>query len=129
MDNKKILSKLVKIASNQQAVLNKLAQTTAQDPQAVDDALNDFLKYQLVSWGLPREIAAKESHTADRMSNSTHYDVNVTLTLSDKTKKSVVEDPAQGFAAWLTNKFVTASKDPKWKALDGYTATFKVTAN
>ena len=127
MDNKKVLSKLVKIASNQQAILNKLAQEV--DSGATDDALNDFLKYQLTSWGLPREIAAKEQHTADRVSGSKHYDVNITLTLSDPGKKAVVEDPMKGFAAWLTQKFTTASKEPKWKALEGYTASFKVTAN
>src|SRR5579885_3155259 len=127
MDNKKVLSKLVKIASNQQAILNKLAQAV-EDSSAADDALNNFISYQLTSWGLPREIAAKESHTADRVSGSKHYDVNLTLTLTDPSKKAVVEDPMKGFAAWLTQKFTTASKEPKWKALEGYTASFKVTA-
>jgi hypothetical protein len=129
MDNKKILSKLVKIAHNQQQVLNKLAEMSEGDITAVENALNDFIKYQLVSWGLPREVAAKESHVADRRSGSKHFDVNLTLTLADKNKKSVVEDPATGFGKWLQDKFAQAAQDPKWKALGGYTAKFTVSAN
>ena len=127
MDNKKILSKLVKIASNQQTVLNKIAQMVAEDGFPADAALNDFIKYNFISWGMPKEVAAKESHSADRVSGSKHYDVNMTLTLSDPNKKSVVLDPKTGLAAFLKEKFVTASKQEKWKALEGYTASFKVT--
>ena len=131
MSNREILSKLVKIANNQQLALTKLAQGTMEDTTGAENALHDFIKYQLVSWGLPREIAAKESHEATRASNSKHFDVNVVLTLTDKAKKAVVEDPANGFGKWLETKLADAMKDPnsKWKALNGYTAKFTVTAN
>lgn len=128
MNNKQILSKLAKIVNNQKQILYKLAQVVDNNESA-DLALQDFIKYQLVSWGLPREIAAKEYHTAERISGSKHYDVNITLTLADKSKKSLAENPTNGFSAWLTSKFTKASNEAKWKALEGFTATFKVTAN
>lgn len=130
MDNKKVLSKLVKIASNQQAILNKLAQSYALDAgSAADNAMNDFVKYQFTSWAMPREVAGRLSHTIEKDTNSNHYDVNVTLTLSDPDQKSLAEDPANGFANWLTKKFATAPSVEKWKDLADCTATFTVTTN
>jgi hypothetical protein len=126
MDNKKVLSKLVKIASNQQAILNKLAQSYAVDAGA-DNAMNDFVKYQFTSWAMPREVAARLSHTIEKDTNSKHYDVNIDLTLSDPSQKSLAEDPVNGFASWLTKKLATAPSVEKWKDLEGCTATFTVT--
>lgn len=129
MNNKEklIASKLLKIASNQQKVLERLAQSV--DPTGdADKAISDFIKYQLVSWGMANEVAAGEQHQAKRVSNGKSYDVTVTLALQDKTKKPLVEDPARGFAAFLTKKFAEASSSPQ-SPLNGYTATFTVTAN
>lgn len=129
MDNKKILSKLVKIASNQQAILNKLAQSVTNEGTAADAAINDFVKYQFTSWAMPREIAGRLTRTIDRDQSSKHYNINVVITLSDPAQKSVVEDPINGFANWLTKKFTTAPSVEKWKDLAGCTATFNVTTN
>lgn len=125
MSNKKILSKLVKIASNQQVILNKLAQVYTDDGS--EAAMNDFVKYQFTSWAMPREIAARLSFSADRDLNSKNYNVDVVLTLSDPAQKSLAEDSTNGFAAWLTAKFATAPSVEKWKSLAGCTATFNVT--
>jgi len=123
---KLILGKLLKIASNQQKILERLAQV---DPAGdADKALSDFIKYQLVSWGMPNEVAASEHHHAERVSNSKSYNVTVTLTLQDKTKKPIAEDPARGFAAFLTKKFAEVSANPQ-SPLNGTTATFTVTAD
>lgn len=132
MSNKKILSKLVKIASNQQTILNKLAQVYSNpegesDSLSADNAMNDFVKYQFTSWAMPREVSGRLSHTADRDLNSKNYNVNIVVTLSNQEQKSLVEDPANGFAAWLTKKFATAPSVEKWKDLAGCTATFNVT--
>lgn len=131
MDNKKVLSKLVKIASNQQAILNKLAQEydipEADASTKTDNAMNDFVKYQFTGWAMPKEIAARLSFSADRDLKSKNYNVNVVLTLSDPNQKTLVEDPVNGFAAWLTKKFTTAPSVEKWKDLAGCTATFTVT--
>lgn len=129
MNNKKILSKLVKIASNQQVILNKLAQTNIGSNNESDNAMNDFIKYQFTSWAMPKEIEGKSSHTASRENNSNHYNVDVYISLSNPNQKSIVEDPVNGFSAWLTKKFATASKVERWKNLEGCTATFKVTTN
>ena len=126
MSNKKILSKLVKIASNQQVILNKLAQSyDGNDP--ADAAMSDFVKYQFTSWAMPREVAGRLSHSVDRDLQSKNYNVDVVLTLSDPAQKSLAEDPTNGFAAWLTAKFATAPSVEKWKSLAGCTATFNVT--
>ena len=97
MSNKKILSKLVKIASNQQTILNKLAQAQGNpegnDSAATDRAMNDFIKYQFTSWAMPREVAARSSHSAERDLNSKNYNVNVVVTLSNPEQKSLVEGP------------------------------------
>jgi len=129
MNNKKVFSKLVKIANNQQLLLTKLAEEF--DAAKAENALQDFIKNQTASWSLPREIAARESHEASRMSGSKHFDVNINLALADKTKKPTVEDSAGGLAQWLQAKLDSALKDPgsKWKDLAGYTAKFNVTAN
>lgn len=132
MDNKKILSKLVKIASNQQAILNKLAQSAAAgtvSSDAAGNALNDFVKYQFTAWAMPKEIAGRLTRTIDGDPNSKHYNVNVVLTLSDPSQKSLAEDPTNGFASWLDKKFTTAPNVEKWKDLAGCTATFNVTTN
>lgn len=122
-----ILSKLLKIASNQQKVLERLAQSV--DPAGdAGKAMDDFIKYQVVSWGMPNEVAASEQHHAQRSSNGKNYAVTVTLNLQDKTKKPLVEDPARGFAAHLTKKFAETAASPG-SPLNGYTATFIVTAN
>lgn len=130
MDNKKVLSKLVKIASNQQAILNKLAQSYADagvaPNEGADRAIENFVKYQFTSWAMPKEIDARSSYSIEKSSN-THYDVNITLTLSNPNQKTLVEDPVNGFAAWLTKKFATAPSVEKWKDLAGCTATFTVT--
>lgn len=124
---KLILGKLIKIAGNQQKILERLAQ--GADPAGdADKALSDFIKFQLVSWGMPLEISASEQHHAQRASNSKSYNVDVILTLHDKTKKTLAEDPARGFGAFLQKKFATVAVDPK-SPLNGYTATFTVTAN
>ena len=124
---KLILGKLLKIAASQQKMLERLAQSA--DPAGdADKALSDFIKYQLVSWGMPNEVAAGEQHHAQRASNGKSYDVTVTLNLQDKTKKPLVEDPARGFAAFLTKKFAEATANPQ-SPLHGYTATFNVVAN
>src|SRR6185369_6223961 len=121
---KLIVSKLLKIAANQQKVLERLAQSV--DPAGdADKAISDFIKYQLVSWGMPNEVAASEQHHAQRASNGKSYDVTVTLALQDKTKKPLVEDPARGFAAFLTKKFAEVSSNPQ-SPLNGYTANFTV---
>lgn len=128
MSNKNILSKLVKIASNQQVILNKLAQAYTGDAvDAADSAMNDFVKYQFTSWAMPREVAARSTHSADRDLQSKNYNVDVVLTLSDPAQKSLAEDPTDGFAAWLNAKFATAPSVERWKSLAGYTATFNVT--
>ena len=124
---KLIVGKLLKIAANQQKVLERLAQSV--DPAGdADKAISDFIKYQLVSWGMSNEVAAGEQHHAQRASNGKSYDVTVTLALQDKTKKPLVEDPARGFAAFLTKKFTEASSNPQ-SPLNGYTANFTVIAN
>lgn len=127
---KLIIGKLLKIAANQQKVLERLAQTTESvDPAGdADKAISDFIKYQLVSWGMANEVAAGEQHRAQRASNGNSYDVTVTLNLQDKTKKSLVEDPVRGFAAFLTKKFAETSANPQ-SPLTGYTANFTVIAN
>lgn len=129
MDNKKVLSKLVKIAHNQQAVLTKLAEDF--DATKAENALQDFIKSQSAGWSAPREVAARESHDAGRVSGTKHFDVAVNMALSDKAKKTTVEDPSGGLAQWLQAKFNAAAMDPnsKWKDLAGYTAKFTVTAN
>lgn len=129
MDNKKALTKLVKIASNQHKILNKLAQVYEDGGLSADSALNDFIKYQVTSWGLPKEVAAKVSHSANRVSGSKHYDVLVTFALTDPNKIKILMDPVDGFATWLSKKFISAPQESKWKALEGYTATFKVNSN
>lgn len=126
MDNKKVLSKLVKIASNQQAILNKLAQSFA-DSGAADAEMSDFVKYQFTSWAMPREVAGRLQHTVDRDTSTKHYNVDVVVVLSDPAQKALAEDPADGFAAWLNKKFATAPSVEKWKDLAGCTATFNVT--
>jgi len=124
---KLIVGKLLKIAANQQKVLERLAQSV--DPAGdADKAISDFIKYQLVSWGMPNEVAAREQHQAKRVSDSKDYDVTVTLALQDKTKKPLVEDPARGFAAFLNKKFTEISSNPQ-SPLNGYTANFTVIAN
>jgi hypothetical protein len=130
MKNKQILTTLVNIAHNQQLMLKKLADATTE-PYAAEKALGLFIRYQLVSWGLSNEVAAKTHHSIERVADSKHFTVNVTLTLTDKNKKGVAEDPAKGFAAWLHTKFNEAASDPnsKWKNFAGYTAQFNVTAN
>lgn len=127
---KLIIGKLLKIATNQQKVLERIAQTVESvDPAGdADKAISDFIKYQLVSWGMSNEVAAGEQHHAERASNGKSYDVTVTLALQDKTKKPLVEDPARGFAAFLTKKFTEASSNPQ-SPLNGYTANFTVIAN
>jgi len=127
MDNKKVLSKLVKIASNQQAILNKLAQAYGAGEGGAA-ALSDFVKYQFTSWAMPKEIQARLSHTVESTGDKS-YKADIVLTLSDPAQKDLVEDPANGFAAWLNKKFATAPSVEKWKALAGCTATFNVTAN
>lgn len=127
MDNKKVLSKLVKIASNQQAILNKLAQAQGT-PDVADTAMSDFVKYQFTSWAMPLEIAGRASRSVERDS-AKHFNVNVVVTLTNPAQKSLVEDPANGFAAWLNKKFATASSVDKWKSLAGFTANFNVTTN
>ena len=133
MENKKVLAKLVKIASNQQTVLNRLAQAVADESMGVDavadKAMTDFIKYSYVSWSLSHSVVAHESHSLERSIGTNHYDVDLNLNLTDKSQQAAVMDPSKGFAAFLTNKFVTASKEPRWKALDGFTASFKVNAN
>jgi hypothetical protein len=126
MDNKKVLSKLVKIASNQQAILNKLAQSYA-DTGAADAAMSDFVKYQFTSWAMPREVEGRLQHTVERDSSTKHYNVSAVVILSSPEQKDLVEDPSNGFAAWLTKKFTTAPSVEKWKSLTGCTATFNVT--
>lgn len=124
---KLIVGKLLKIATNQQKVLERLAQSV--DPAGdADKAISDFIKYQLVSWGMPNEVAAGEQHHAQRASNGKNYDVTVNLNLQDKTKKPLVEDPIRGFAAHLNKKFAETIANPQ-SPLNGYTATFTVTAN
>lgn len=124
---KLILGKLLKIASNQQKILQKLAQSA--DPAGdADQALSDFIKFQLTSWGMPMEIAASERHVAKRGSHSKDYNVDVTLTLQDKTKQPQAEDPVRGFGAFLTKRFAAAAADPK-SPLHGHTATFNVVVN
>jgi hypothetical protein len=133
MENKKVLAKLVKIASNQQEVLNRLAQAVADESVGVDavadKAMSDFIKYHYVSWSLSHGVVAHESHSLERPVGTNHYDVDLNLALNDKAQQTTVVDPTDGFASFLTKKFVTASKDPRWKALDGFTASFKVNAN
>lgn len=133
MENKKVLAKLVKIASNQQTVLNRLAQAVADESMGVDaaadKAMTDFIKYHYVSWSLSHAVVAHESHSLERPIGTNHYDVELNLNLVNKTQQATVVDPTDGFAAFLTKKFVTASKEPRWKALDGFTASFKVNAN
>ena len=129
MDNKDklILNKLLKIASNQQKILQKLAQSV--DPAGdADKALTDFVKFQFTSWAMPLEIAGGEQTVARRGSHSKDYSVEVTLSLQDKTKKTVAEDPQRGFAAFLTRKFAEATANQN-SPLFGYTATFNVTVN
>lgn len=128
MDNKKVLSTLVKIASNQQAILNKLAQSYADaaPTEGADRAIENFVKYQFTSWAMPKEVDARSSYSIEK-GTGTHYDVSVTLTLSNPNQKALVEDPVNGFAAWLTKKFTTAPSVEKWKDLAGCTATFNVT--
>lgn len=128
MDNKKVLSKLVKIASNQQAILNKLAQAVDAGNMS-DAAMNDFVKYQFTSWAMPHEVAGRLTHSIEKDMGTKHYDVNITVTLSDPAQKSLVEDPTNGFAAWLNKKFTTAPSVEKWKALADCTATFNVSTN
>jgi hypothetical protein len=126
MNNKKVLSTLVRIASNQQAILNKLAQAYGNsDP--VGSALSDFVKYQFTSWAMPKEIQGRLTHSVES-SDGKNYDVNVTIALTDPSQKSLVEDPANGFAAWLNKKLATAPSVEKWKALAGCSANFNVTA-
>lgn len=127
MDNKKVLSKLVKIAHNQQVLLTKLAEDF--DATKAENALQDFIKSQSAGWSQPREIAARETHDAGRVSGTKHFDVVVNMALADKAKKSTVEDPAGGLAQWLQTQFNAAARNPKWKDLAGYTAKFTVTAN
>jgi hypothetical protein len=124
---KLILGRLVKIAGNQQRILQKLAQGVDPAGEA-DKALSDFIKFQLTSWGMPMEIAANERHIAKRGSHSKDYNVDVTLTLQDKTKKEKAEDPARGFGAFLTKRFAEAQANPQ-SPLYGYTATFNVMVN
>lgn len=125
---KNILSKLIKIANKQQIVLNKLSQEIFDLSKSPEEALNDFIKYQLVSWGTPREIAAKESHIAQESRDGKHWDVDMTVSIGDPSKKGLVNSELSNF---LQKKFDEVSKDPtsKWKALNGFTATFKVTVN
>lgn len=128
MDNKKVLSKLVKIASNQQAILNKLAQAVDAG-NAGDTAMNDFVKYQFTSWAPAHDVAGRLTHNIERDIGTKNYNVSVTITVSDPAQKSVVEDPTNGFAAWLNKKFAAAPSVEKWKALAGCTATFNVSTN
>jgi hypothetical protein len=132
MSNKEVLSKLLKIAENQQKVLVKLAQ--AVDPVDAETALNQFIKFQLTSWGMANEVAASVRHTAERVSGSKHFDVQLDLTLpapknpeeekANQAKKAKVEDPQKGLAAFLSKAFTSAAATGP---LAGYTATFNVT--
>jgi hypothetical protein len=115
-----------KLAINQQAILNKLAQSYA-DSGAADAAMSDFVKYQFTSWAMPREVEGRLQHTVERDTSTKHYNVDAVIVLSNPEQKSLVEDPANGFAAWLTKKLATAPSVEKWKSLAGCTATFNVT--
>lgn len=126
MDNKKILSKLFKIASNQQTVLNKLAQMHDAGA-AANNEMRDFVKYQFTSWAMPKEVQAKLSFTIEVVNKQ--FDVAISLTLSSPEQKNLVLDPTNGLAAHLNNKFATASQSERWKDLAGYQATFNVTTN
>lgn len=129
MDNKKVLSQLVKIASNQQKILNKLAQVTDAG-SGVENLLSEFVKYYFINWMIPHEVVAKQSRTISRTGDKS-LQADITLTLDDKSQKSIAEDPVNGLAAYLNNKLAVANKDPnsKWKALQGFTVTFNVVAN
>jgi len=123
--NKNVLAKLVKIANNQQKILEKLAQTLPAGGASND--IEQFIKHNFTSWGMPLEVTGNAAHSVKMESGSKHYDVNVTLTLKDKSKKALAEDLQRGFAAFLTKRFAEASS--AGGPFEGYTATFHVTTN
>lgn len=123
--DKNILAKLVKIANNQQKILEKLAQVVpAMEPS---NDIEQFIKHNFTSWGMPLEVVGKAAHSVRVESGSKHYEVRVALTLANKSQKVLAEDPVRGFGAFLNKRFSEASVDGGPFA--GYTATFNVTAN
>lgn len=108
-----VLNKLFKIASSHQKILNKLAQETT-DQAEIEKAITDFVKYQLVTWGLPHNITAQENIICKKNSPQ-DYEVNVKLTLANKENLHVVDDPGIGFAKTLQQK---VSSEPMLKNIN-----------
>lgn len=110
MNDKEILNKIAKIASKQQKMLRKLAQEINE--AAIEKIILDFVKSQIITWGIPHNITAKETIDINKISPQ-NYEVNVLLNINNKEDIHVVEDPQIGFAKNLQEKLLSA--DPGLK--------------
>lgn len=113
MKNKEILNKLFKIASNQQKILQKLAQEANE--AAIKEAISNFVKYQLVNWGLPHNVVVREEISSE-MKSPQNYETNITLYLRNKDDAAVIEDPSIGLVKTLKDKL--SSVDPILKNIN-----------
>ena len=130
MSNKVILEKLFKVAYNQQIILEKLANSLDNEvdnttPQAL--ALNLFIKTYAMPF-ISQNGGSSENHTTDLTDTvSKQFDVKINVVCKDKSGVDIIMSQLPTI---LTNKYYNVIKtDPKYIALQGFKATFNVTAS
>jgi hypothetical protein len=109
MNNKKLLSKLLKIAKNQQKSIISIAQLSNDI-----EYIKKFIKNSIALWLVNNGIIAKEQFSLEQIDSNSYY---ITIQLSPATKTPLSESVVNKLKDFLTAK-IQIDPNLKSKSID-----------
>lgn len=122
--DKLIIQKLAKIVTQQQTIINKLAQQVVDTSKPQTDPLGTLIHDVTTAWASKNGISANSKFNAG--ADGKKYYVDVELNITDPRKSPIMIDKAkQSFLAMLQTMFDAAARNSA-SPLVGSTAQFDV---